>query len=244
MEKIYKQTFLIDSTQTDIAGNIKPSQLLARMQDTAGNHSVILGNGREILMEQHNAFWMLVRVQYHLSRPVCAGELLTVETWARNIKGAIINRDFAFFVGDECVGDAQSGWITADYETRKILRPASVGITNDFLYGERGEVIEISNLHIPQNLSFSHDRRVELSDLDVNCHLNNTKYGDIVLDALSAEELKNLFVSHFRLNFVKECLLHETIHVSSVRDTNSIYVCGDKDGGRCFESEIKLSQQA
>ncbi len=241
IKKIYRQTFTVDSTQTDFADNMKPSQLLGRMQDAAGNHSNILGIGREKLMNEHNAFWMLVRLQYRLFRPIHSGEMLTVETWARSIRGAITLRDFAFYVDGICVGDAQSGWITADYETRKILRPANAGLTDDFLCAERSEGEAISTLNIQEELPFSHERRVELSDLDVNCHLNNTKYGDIVFDALSADELKNGYISWFRLNFQKECLLHETVKVSALKNTSSTFVCGDKNGERCFEAEVEIS---
>ncbi len=240
IKKIYRQTFTVDSTQTDFAGNIKPSQILSRMQDAAGNHSIILGNGRETLMK-HNAFWMLVRLQYRLLRPIHTGEMLTVETWARSIRGAITLRDFAFFVDGVCVGNAQSGWITADCETRKIIRPSSAGLTDDFLCTERSEGEAISPLNIQEELPFSHFRRVELSDLDVNCHLNNTKYGDIVFDALSDNELKNGYISRFRLNFQKECLLHETVKVSARKEGTSTFVCGDKDGTRCFEAEVEIS---
>lgn len=241
MQLLLTRDYDIGYAQTDPKGNMRPSCLLSIMQDIAGRHSNILGNSRDVLMERYHAFWMLVRVQYSLNRPVSGDEKLTVETWARSIKGVMTYRDFAFYIEEEYVGNAQSAWVVADFETRKMLRLSSVGLTASFLNPDRSEGEDIGHIRFPEPITHSHDKVVRISDLDVNYHLNNTKYADIVLDALDLDSFSSRFISHFQLNFLQECLMGETISVNSSKDKDWLYVCGIKEGKHCFDSKLQLS---
>jgi len=240
MQLLLKRDYDLGYAQTDPKGNVRPSCLLAQMQDIAGRHSILLGNSRDVLMEQYHCFWMLVRVQFHLLRPIRGDETLTITTWARSIKGAMTYRDYEFHVGTELVGDAQSAWVVANFETRKIVRLSSVGLTSAFLNPERSTGEEIGHICFPESLTFSHDRRVSISDLDVNYHLNNTKYADIVLDTLPLDIFETKFISGFQLNYLQECLLDEVIPVECGSDGDWHYVCGSKDGKRSFEAKLQL----
>ena len=79
------------------------------------------------------------------------------------------------------------------------------------------------------------------SDLDVNGHMNNTKYADVLMDALTAQELEGRFVSELQLNYSQECKAGETMEVCRVLTENSCYIdgCSD-DGKRRFEATIQF----
>lgn len=241
MQLEYTHDYDIGYDRTDPKGNMRPSCLLGCMQDIAGRHSIILGNSRDVLMEQYRCFWMLVRVQFHLIRPVRGEEALTITTWARSIKGAMTYRDFEFHVGNEIVGDAQSAWVVANFDTRKMMRLSSVGLTSDFLNPARSEGEDIGHIHFPETSVFSHDRVVRISDLDVNYHLNNTKYADIVLDTLDVQEFDTQFISRFQLNYVQECLAGEILPIYVGTDGACHYVFGEKNGKHCFESKLDFA---
>jgi len=241
MQLIYTRDYEIGYAHTDPKGDVRPSFLLACMQDIAGRHSIILGNARDILMEKYRCFWMLVRVQFHLLRPISGDETLTVTTWARSIKGAMTYRDFEFHVNGELVGDAQSAWVVANFDTRKLVRLSAAGITPDFLNSERSEGKDIGHIRFPQEPSFSYARTVRVSDLDVNYHLNNTKYADIVLDTLHTDVFEKSFVSDFQINYLQECLPGETLSVLSFADETAHYICGEKDEKRCFEAKMEFA---
>ena len=83
------------------------------MQEAATQAAEHGGFGREVLLEQHNGFWMMTRVWVRLDRPLHWGEELTVHTWHRGGKSAVSYRDYDLYVGEEHVGEGVSAWVLA-----------------------------------------------------------------------------------------------------------------------------------
>ena len=110
----YKLQVLIDSRDVDGSGVCRPSALLGHLQEAATLAAEHGGFGRARLLEECRGFWMLARMWYQLKRPLLWEEQVTVHTWHRGGKGAMMYRDFDLFAGDEHVGEAVSGWVLAD----------------------------------------------------------------------------------------------------------------------------------
>ena len=71
------------------------------------------GFGREIMTLEYHAFWMLARIWYRLDRPLRWEEKVTVRTWHRGSKTALMYRDFDLLAGGVPVGEAVSAWVLA-----------------------------------------------------------------------------------------------------------------------------------
>ena len=60
---------------------------------------------------------------------------------------------------------------------------------------------QLKLIHTPKNRKKIYTKTVRYSDLDINGHMNNTKYADVLVDALSVDELKDRFISEMQLNY-------------------------------------------
>ena len=67
MLKTYREEMIIRSRDCDSEGTLRPSTLLAALQDVADVHARLLGCGREVLIEQ-NLVWVLSRSEVHKER--------------------------------------------------------------------------------------------------------------------------------------------------------------------------------
>ena len=76
-------------------------------------------------------------------------------------------------------------------------------------------------------------RVVRWSDLDGNGHLFSGKYGDIIWDVLP-EDLKEQIPSVFFINYCKEALMDEALHLRGFRKDNSYLMEGLGAHGICF----------
>ena len=85
---------------------------------------------------------------------------------------------------------------------------------------------------------------VRYSHLDVNGHLNNTVYGDLVTDLLPFEELVNRGIREFRIVFRHEARHGEELRLQLLHDgaEDCWYAVGHRADGPCFEAQVQLGE--
>lgn len=238
--KIYSHTYLVELGDCDVFGNLKLSTLLRDIQNAATQHCEGTEVSRDALMRDLNGIWVLLRVKLHLNRPVKWKEELTVRTYHRGPSGAMLVRDFLFYVGEEQVGWATSGWVVVDYLDRHILRSAMVEARVEFqLRPPLMEEIKLTKLKAPGELRPCGNRTVRYSDLDVNRHLNNTIYGDILCDALELQDVEGSYVEDVQINFLKESLSGETLELLRSDGEGETYFLATCKGEKRFEAKVR-----
>lgn len=227
MDTFYQDTYRVDSREVDLFGHCRPSALLGFLQEGATQAAVVLGISREEMLERHNAFWMLSRIRFTLSRPLHWDERLTVKTWHRGGKMAVMYREFDLSVGEERVGRALSAWVLADWDTHKILK---LGDVRELDGTDGGSLIRTDILRkprLPAEMALTEKRRMHYSDTDMNRHVNNVRYADFACDALRLEELgKGKYISSMQVSYLAECHAGEDIGLLTGRDVSGFYVVG------------------
>lgn len=239
----YEDTYRIDSRAVDPFGQCRPSALLEILQEAATSAACELHVSRDEMLAAYNVFWMLVRVWYRLDRPLHWDEGLTVRTWHRGGRGAAMYRDFDLFVDGVQVGEAVSTWVLADIGTRKLFQLSKVmefeGTTGGALCKDR----TLHRVRLPKDLPLVEKRRLHYSDCDVNGHVNNARYADLVCDAVDLGTAgKGRFVSSLQVGYLAECRAGETLDIHTSEADGTWYVRGCGDGGEArFDAALELT---
>ena len=110
MGQFFEYERTVDSRDVDGWGRCRPSAVLGYLQEAATLAAEDGGFGREKTLEYH-AFWMLARIWFRLDRPLRWEEKVTVRTWHRGSKTALMYRDFDLLAGGVPVGEAVSAWV-------------------------------------------------------------------------------------------------------------------------------------
>ncbi len=183
------------------------------LQDSASDHAVKLGFGRDDLLK-NNHFWVLSRIYAEISRLPQWGETIIVKTWPRGTDRLFALRDFEVHSPDgRSVALATSSWLIVDMTTRRIQRP------DDTLARYRNEILGGNAL--PRNamkldpsdgegrntLNF----RVKISDLDINLHTNNVRYLKWVADSYDLDFVMNNVPLSAEINYLAESHFNEDI---------------------------------
>lgn len=243
MYEYYEKTYVIRDTDTDCRGQCRPSAVLAMFQDVAGIHSELTGTGREVLLALCRSVWLLARVWFRLERPIRSGETVTVRTCQRGAEKLYVYRDYDLLVDDQVVGQGISAWVVANVENRAILRPVQVEPLVRAPKPEQPRKTVLKGIRMPKDMEFAYEKTVRYSDLDINGHMNNTRYADAALDALEIEPGKNSFLSEIQISYSKECVLGETIAISRKEQEEGWYVDGSAGDGKRFEALLKFSPE-
>lgn len=243
MSFYYDHRVGIDSRDVDGLGHCRPSALLGHLQEAGTLAAEVGGFGREVLLSQHRAFWMLARMWYRLERPLHWGEELTIRTWHRGAKSALMYRDFDLFVGEERVGEAVSGWVLADMDSRKLLRLGSVAVLDGTDGGALCKSKTLNKVRLPGEMTFAERRKMRYSDTDINAHVNNTRYADFACDALGMDQCPaGWYLAEMQLGYVSECRPGEEIDLLVGGEGDTHFVQGvDNQGKPRFEVRMTFA---
>ncbi len=235
MQKTYSETFRIASYQTDLTARIRPSAILEIMQEMAGAHAEMLGVGRKLLDPMHLA-WVLTRVEVQMERMPVSGETISVETFPMPNRRVFFPRYFIFRDAQgRQIGCAGSMWVVLDVTSRKmasgteitalmpdnrdLTAPMGMPATVEEVGGE-----SVESLRVPV-----------YSDLDVNGHVNNTRYLDWCCNALGIETMKQHAMCRFAVNFNQEILPDQEVRTVLHRDGDAFSFSGFEGDKRHFD---------
>lgn len=185
MEAIYRKTLQIGDTQVNAFDRLKNSQVLAILQEAAGEHGAQLGVDKDSLLKK-NLFWALIRYHIAVTRLPKAGETVTVETWPMPTTRTAYPRATAVYdANGKVLFQAISLFVLVNFETRAMVLPAMSGVAVDGWV--RGNELPMPGSLLPKALENCERRTVRFSDLDFNGHMNNCRYMEWVDDLLEGD---------------------------------------------------------
>ncbi len=244
MRKTYSEDILIRTYQADMTNHLTPAALLQLMQEMAGTHAELLNIGRSALIPQDLA-WILTRVEVHMDRWPTAGQTLTIETFPMPNRRWFFPRYFIFRdVNGMQIGYAGSLWALLNIKERRMSKPDPIlhlMPDNSDLTAPMGLPATVSEVAIPPVTA---TLLPQYSDLDVNGHVNNTRYIDWCCNALGIDTLRECYLSSFALNFNQEILPGQAIRTELRRMGAAFSFSGFEGETRHFDVGGVLTQRA
>ena len=176
---------------------------------------------------------MLARIWFRLDRPLRWEEKVTVRTWHRGSKTALMYRDFDLLAGGVPVGEAVSAWVLAGVEDRKLLRLSQMRELEGTEGGGLCKQMTLSKLRMPGEMEERDRRRMGYSDTDINGHVNNTRYADFVCDALRLEGLpRSRFLSDLQIGYTAESRAGDVLTLEVGEQGGQHFVKGVDEAGK------------
>ena len=235
MMKTYEQTFSLPCRDCDLNGTWRPSAILAAMQDASGAHSLLLGCGREELLKK-DMVWVLSRLELHMDRYPCFGETITLTTFPTPTRLSFFPRYYIMTdAHGEMIGKAGSLWLLMDIHTRHLLPPGDVARL----------IPDNRDLSVPMRLpatvsalqgeEFVSTFQPVYTDLDLNGHVNNTRYVDWLCNALGIEMMRRYEPESIIVNYNHEVLPDQTVTLRRILRGQEYRFHGEADGQSAFE---------
>ena len=235
MYNTYDETFSLRPRDCDLNEKWRPSAILQTMQDAADAHSLLLGCGRDELIKR-NIVWVLARCELHMSRYPASGEQLTIHTFPTPTRIYFFPRYYIFTdARGEMIGKAGSLWLLLDVTTRRMLPPGDVAKL----------IPENRDLSVPMNLPATvgalqgeelvSEYHPVYTDLDVNGHVNNTRYADWLCNTLGINLMKEYELERIILNYNHEVLPGQTVMLHRVLRNQDYRLSGIVNGSIAFD---------
>lgn len=217
-KSLFTAEYRVTSFLTNAYGKLGLYSLLNLLQDVAGVHATELGFGYEDMVRM-KTFWVLTRQKVVMTKWPSQGEKIKINTWVRLGEGALSNRDFSLFLGDELIGECSTSWITLDAETRRPVAVDRSGVLSQLTAFEKVSIDAEKIKALKDNLETVASFSVRNSDIDLNMHVNNTKYAQWILDSIPLSSHGQYDLKSYEINFVAETKLEDVISIQkSQRD--------------------------
>ncbi|XDP49207.1 acyl-ACP thioesterase domain-containing protein [Streptococcus sp. CP1998] len=205
MAKTFEYSMKIPFDMSDVNGFIKIPQLILLSLQVSGMQSIELGMSDMYILENYNLVWIITDYNMKIDRLPVFDEKITIETYAMSHNRLFCYR--AFNIKDEAgntIIEMMATFVLMDRDTRKV-HPVMSEITDAFnsefsktmLRGPRFKELEGG---------VEQEYRVRFYDLDMNGHVNNSKYLDWVFEVMGADFLTQHVPKKVHLKYVKEVL--------------------------------------
>ncbi len=241
--KRYHETFLLRNTHCDMTGAWRPSDILATVQEMAGMHAHLLGCGREVMLKD-NLVWVLSRTELVMDRYPVVGEHIRVETFPAPNKRWFFPRYYLMVdEQDQVIGKAGTLWLLMDFGERKMASPqAVIGLLpdNSDLQPPLDMPGNIAPVAGEAGLSM---RMPQYTDIDVNGHVNNTRYADWLCNALGIQAMQENEISHLLVHYTRETLPGQELTLALAQEGTSFRLEGKKDGEKHFDMGGELRKR-
>ncbi len=195
---------------TDLKGEMNFAAISRYLQDVAWKSAESLNFGFTKVAEL-NLHWVLVRQLIKMKRLPKWEEKIKIETWPRGLEGIWAYRDYQIkSENGEVLGGVSSAWMVIDTITR---RPQKLEIMKDVLPGTFLDSVigdSASKILFNGEEKLIDKRQARYSDMDINGHVNNSKYVDWMMDALSQSDKLGEYLN-FHINYISEVKSNEEI---------------------------------
>ena len=199
----YQMKMKIPFDMADMNGHIKLPDVILLSLQVSGMQSIELGVSDKTILEDYNLVWIITDYDIEVVRLPRFAEEITIETEALSYNRLFCYRRFTIY--DEAGQDLihmMATFVLMDRDSRKvhavepeIVAPYQSDFDKKLIRGPKYESL---------NEPISKDYHVRFYDLDMNGHVNNSKYLDWIFEVMGADFLTQYIPKKINLKYVKE----------------------------------------
>ena len=227
--RLWKKEYHLRASDFDKYDRIKLSSVLDLFQDAAGQHAQALGVGFEAMLAR-SYLWVLVRIKLQILSKPQRYQRVTVKTWPLAPNRLNYRREY-------CIESEQgepliigsSEWVIIHSEKRRFVSDPSLYPFSDHFHTEKNFEDRLTRVPDFDATDTPYTVTPGFSELDLNNHVNNTRYASYVLDAICPEE--SFEVDLFQIDFRKEVMQGETLCVYHKTEGEQTLAKGQNEAG-------------
>lgn len=234
---MFERRFHIGSNDVDPHFELKISSLFRFLQEAATEHAEVIGVGKDVTFKK-GMFWVISRYSVSIFDIPKYLDDIVVKTYPGKALKFIYPRYFRIETLDgKLLAQASSTWALLEEKEHKI-------VTNPF----PGFVFPSEHLDdeekLPKRISeegkeLISNRKVLYSDLDLNRHLNNSKYIEYIIDIHNLSFYDNHKIKHIDINFDHEIKDGDEVKLFVTSNQGSEIVTGKVDDQNMFNAFIE-----
>ncbi len=202
LQHIFREAHKIHTYHVDFEQKITIPGIFLFLQEIAWHHANEYGFGFSQLQEK-GLFWVLSKIKLVMHRYPLWNDVLHLETWSKEPELLTAFRDYEGFDQDQNhLFSATSAWHVLSAATQRPQRLDELRKLFSILEGKHAIEEKPEKLPDFQALERSAEFPVLPSDIDMNLHVNHTRYITWMLDHFGFEFLQQHQLEEIEVNFL------------------------------------------
>ncbi len=223
---IYSTQLRLRNKDVELNRRLRTSTLFELMQEASIRHTEELGMGREMTLDR-GLLWMVTLQRAEITRMPEYDECITLESWPGDTMHLLFPRYYRVLdeKGETLVA-ASALWALVDQDTRRMIFPDKYGVV---IEGEKtGNEIALPSPPLRAKEGAVSAFTVPYSYVDLNGHMNNTRYFDLAEDRIpAAAEGRSL--RSIAVEYTNEARLGDELRVMVEHQDKVYRVSGDTE---------------
>jgi len=223
---VFTTTLRLRNKDVELHRRLRTSNLFELMQEASIRHTEELGMGREMTLDR-GLLWMVTLQRAEITRMPEYDEVITLESWPGDTMHLLFPRYYRVLdeAGNVLVS-ASALWALVDQETRRMVFPDRYGVV---IEGEKtGNEIALPSPPLRAKEGAVSSFMVPYSYVDLNGHMNNTRYFDLAEDRIPAAA-EGCLLRSISVEYANEAKLGDELSVIVERQENVYRISGDTE---------------
>ena len=209
------ETRQIEINDVDDMGEYFFHHLLNRFAQIATVNATQLGVWNEEMMGKYG--WVVAKQYLHLDELIRHRDTIEISTTISPGTHVSFPRYYFIKKDQRLIGTCSSIWTLLDIQKRRMVPPKRAGIQ----FPEVNHDIQLPPPPAIQKdleMHYVGEREVLYSDVDINQHMNNTRYIQWALDVIDFDQHHHCFISDLNILYRKEIRPLEKVYIFMAQD--------------------------
>ena len=234
--EIYEKKLDIRSSQVDPMQRLRLGSLFTLLQEASIDHTEALGAGRDQTLDR-GLLWVVVQQYAKISRLPLYGEKCTLRSWPGEMLHLFFPRYYTLTgEGEEELAAASALWALMDRQERRIVFPEDCGVSVPGTDSCRAIPLPVPP-RLPGPQAEKREFTVPYSALDINGHVNNTRYLDLWEDCMPAS-LRGMEPREISVEYSAEAREGDCLSLALEERAGVWLFAGSREGRRLFRMSV------
>lgn len=212
---LYSHAFHLTAAQCNAQRELAPAQLVQQIIEVATEHADALGVGFKDL-QANGTLWVLSRVAIEMNRYPHLLEDYTLTTWIESYNRHFSERNIEIISGSgEILGYARTIWVAININTRRPADLSNISYISDTVCDHPCPIAKQEKIRPVDPPQIVHDYTFRISDIDLNRHVNSTRYVELILNQMDLSDFDEYYLERFEIEYKQEAHFNDTVEVAS-----------------------------
>ena len=223
----YEQPLLVRSEQVNMKRVLRTSELFKLLEEASIAHTEALGCTRHRTLDR-GLLWVITRQSVEIDALPDYDDEITVRSWPGPMMHVFFPRHYEIVRNGKGIIRGEALWVLIDERTRQIAMPEEYGIEIPGV-PDAPEVL-LPPIRIPSDApAFTQALETRFSQVDINGHMNNTRYFDVIDDAMGVAFHDTASPRSIQANYLSELRAGDSYTLCGYRDGDTWYYEGTAD---------------
>jgi acyl-ACP thioesterase len=227
MKQIWEENLKIRYNETDINNRLKVKSIFDMLQNSATSHAEDMQIGWKNLLNT-GLFWILSWIKLEIDTYPKFDDEIIIKTWLKGNYKFYALRDFLLYdKNGNLFCRATTAWLLINSKSKRITDLNNLPFEMPYFGGGHALDIVPEKILIENKKENAYMKKICYSDLDLNYHVNNAKYVEIILNIYPEKFHLENRIKSITVTYLSETKSNEELEINVnniTKDCSSQYI--------------------